>query len=313
MDPSPLLQLALSRADDWRWVGGAFAVALALRFLPRIGPAASGLLLPTGLLLLRKLLLFLPIPGALSTEDRVFFWSVGAAVYFVFLSLYLLAGAVVVGSGDTSGFDGEGCPWLLLLPAIGSWILLPIDGFWSHLLVTPFVCATAIPKVLLVHPLLLPVALAGLAGQLCLTLFWGGHGAREINKLLLGVLLAVGLVSAVSGIATVGKGRAVLDEPAETTGFLGAWAGSLDGIAECGANLVDGNHQNVYGTCRVREMAEEMAAARSAPFSLPAVLAGAALGLLVLAVVERVRWPGRWRGAPWSPGRGTGSPVGEEG
>jgi hypothetical protein len=163
----------------------------------------------------------------------------------------------------------------------------------------PFVCATAIPKLLLVHPLLLPLALVGLAGQLCLTLFWGGHAAREVNKLLLGALLAAGLVYAVLGIATVDEAREVLGTTGETTRFLHAWAQDLGGIADCGANLVEKNHESVYSSCQVRRLAQEMAAGRSASVSFPALLAGAALGLLLLALVERFRWPGSWREAPW--------------
>ena len=238
-------------SDRWEFVGGLLVLVVLFNRIVRPQSYTSGLLLPVLLLFMRKLALYVPVSGTISTVDRVMFWLVDAYIYFfILMTIYAL---VIWGFGFRKtkiDWTEEGWPWFLLLyvgPLIGSGICLPVDG-WSHLYM-PVISLLGIFKILLVNPILLPLIWMGIFAQALLTLFARGASAREMNKLLLASLMIGGFVQFGFQIinftqsATISEIRerwqTVNPGDKETKDFLGVWVERLPQLQKSGVNIIE--------------------------------------------------------------------------
>ena len=169
--------------DSWIGVAALLMLVLVLAALPFSRPYASGLLLPAVLLFLRKALLYLPVLGAVSTEDKVMFWSTAALFCY---SISLLSAACIIlwiikpTSWEDSNLFQRGARFVGVL---GPWISAGALGAigWS----IPFVAALSLSgafKVLIVSPALFPVTVTAIFVHLLRGCFAGALLSREINK-----------------------------------------------------------------------------------------------------------------------------------
>jgi hypothetical protein len=235
--------------NRWDFTILLFVLILAVRRWTRIGPYASALLFPSGLLLVRKLALFIPVCGSISTEDHVYFWSTSSYWYaFVFV---LLNGLIVAGIRfrERVNWKAFGCLYFIVsvILIVGSAILLPLSGF-SHVY-SPVVAFVAASKIMLVSRLLLPIAWLTLLLQIGVLIFARGVGGREINKLALACIVVSGLLhfslqQFVPTPAIVSEIDATWNTEAKTTerttrNFLRVWANKLPQISELHVNIVE--------------------------------------------------------------------------
>lgn len=295
--------------DSWPVVTGLFGLALILTRFQAMRPYVSGLVVPAALLFFRKVALYIPVSGTLSTEDEVFFWSTGAYLFFGLL-LIVHAGVLAFICWEEDAFFTEELaaapfPYLFfILPA--SVLLLPMDG-WSHLL-TPFLSHIAVAKLLFINPWLLPLVGGALIIHLAFACYRLSEGAREINKLLLVALMAGGIVQfglqpwqlkdAREAIG-VEESWEIFNSSFPSTNtkiqeadqFLTDWIARLDRIEQFKVNLVEPAKQNVYEA----QTRQALVARLHRPWTnltnhfdgTQVVLCGAlALALLILA-----RWP----------------------
>jgi len=303
-----------SLGTDWRPPLCAFVLALALSIVGprRWRPASGSLLAPLALLALRPWVFLLPIPGALASSDQVIFWSAGALCY------HLLVGA---------------CAWVLVLPmfpafksdfpapavlttyllcgSLVSACLMPFEGAPHFYL--PFHCILSLLRLLLFHPLTVPVVVAAVAVQLYLAVRGGGRGARELDKLLALVLLAGGLLHLIlawrPGEVTtfMASGTASLHEwprPSpeappivlDSSDFLRAWGRQLPEIARCRVSAVE-LHWHREGSCAWRPLLDQSPTLLVLNWTdiLGPLMGGFAVTGLVMVVGPRIRFRRGWR------------------
>lgn len=240
-----ILQLSF---DSWIGVAALLTLVLILVALPSGRPYASGLLLPSVLLFLRKALLYLPVLGAVSTEDKVMFWSTAALFCY---SISLLSAACIISWiikakswGDSNVFQRVA----RLVGVFGPWISAGALGAigWS----IPFVAALSLSggfKVLIVSPALFPMTVTAIFVHLVRGCFAGALLSREINKLLLICVIAAGAVQFCASLGQLSTVRGVInveeDWPGRQSDMIGAdrfpraWLLALPGINRCGLNL----------------------------------------------------------------------------
>ena len=195
-------------AGCWPLVAGLFAVALLLSllfqgstgFISRLQAWAQGLLVPAGLLLSRLVLLYLPVPGAAATHDRVLFWS--ASAFFHYQALLALVFGLLAWRaffGPWSGVSRWRAAITAAVAGLALWAfsaaLLPLRGALDTQ-VAAAVSPVVLLKLVLVHPLLLPGALVGLALVLLLPLLGAARVAPQLGRLLLVLVLAAGALQA---------------------------------------------------------------------------------------------------------------------
>src|SRR4051812_47670841 len=127
-----LVDFLTGLADRWDFCLSCAVAGLAL--------GRTALAAPLLGFLCRKVLLFVPVCGAVSTADQVLFWSGGAFLYHLLLTAFILLAVVpalflarrLIQEPDMGG------PLLFLagvaygLPAVGAYFLLPAGG-WSLL------------------------------------------------------------------------------------------------------------------------------------------------------------------------------------
>jgi hypothetical protein len=207
------LEALRALADRWDFCLVMAAVGLAAALWSwrwRKHPAA--LALPAFGFLGRKLLLFVPVCGAVSTSDQVVYWSPGAYIYYLLLmlsfSLLSLQREVVFGLRHLTMASG------VILWLLGSVLLLPVDG-WCHLTM-PLVCWLGVPKLMLVSPALVWACWLGLALQIAAVPFGRLGLGRLLNTVVLAVVLMVGLGSFIAQVVIV----AVWKAPAECVQVL---------------------------------------------------------------------------------------------
>jgi hypothetical protein len=294
--------------DSWPVVTCALTLAVLLSVFDRLEPYVSGLILPISFLFLRKVALYVPVSGTLSTEDQVIFWSTGAWLYFVlfflvYAGILWVVRALYLGGNTRKFFEEDGgilffIGFLLLFSSV---IALPVDGA-SHL-VTPFLSFIGATKLLFIHPLLLPLVGLALAVHLVFAVFGQSRAAQEINKLLLTALVVGGIaqfclqpgyfreVRAAVKVAESSPYETTMPgakEVEETSNFLGDWMGKLEPITRCKVNLVEKSAEDLYQDCKIQETVRNLPAPWKtwAPgLSLPraAVFSGLTLGLMALA------------------------------
>ncbi len=252
-------------SDRWEFAVALFALLFGVSHISRAKPYVSVLLFPSLLLLLRKVALFVPISGAISSEDRIVFWSRGAYWYLlIMLAVHILILLGIRYREKVEWGEGIGC-FIFLVPVglmILSSVLLPVDG-WSHLYM-PVVSLLGAVKALLVSPMLLPLAWVALLIQIGLVLLGTTATGREINKLalmliLVGGLSQFGLQAAPSQspplVEQIGRKWQTVNPSAteetgfgankrivyggETSDFLGAWARKLPDIYRLRLNIVE--------------------------------------------------------------------------
>lgn len=256
--------------DSWWVVSGALAVALLLSSFARTRPYAAGFVLPLALLLFRKIALYIPVSGALSTTDQIAFWSLTAWVFFA-LSLLMHAGLLAAISFASKSETKD--DFLAITLGLGFWLsviqlgssagLLPMD--WPNHWITPFLTHIVALKLLLIHPLLLPLVGLALALHLYFAVFRQRHTVREANKLLLAALMITGLLQFSMQPWQVGATQSAIlaarpgvNFAAETSSFLSDWVGKLNDIERCQVNAVEQPLQSVYQDCKVQEIARSL-------------------------------------------------------
>lgn len=268
--------LVLDTIMGWPGVAGAVALTALATAFRRTRASAIVLAVPAFLLVFRKVALYIPIPGALSTDDRIVFWSTGSLVYTC-LSLCWITGATYVIASDQArtarrrgsqesfvGFAGlafgasialQYYPPALLVPVI----LLPIEG-WNHLTM-PLVFGAAALKILLVSPLLLPAIAATAVMAVVLPRVVSIRSTFEIQQLIV-VLACVGALGQLAHDGTIVRDvrRRVEkieswgnNEAAETSGYLGTWFGRLGNIGRCEVNSIDTSGKFHGDGCRIRD------------------------------------------------------------
>lgn len=287
-------------AGDCRFLGAMISLVSLAFLFRRTRPLATALSVPLGLLVFRKASLYVPVVGAVSTADWVAFWSAGSFWYFVLL-LLAYAGvwiAIVLWWVDQHATEWVDLPPLINVAAIGhlaaSVVLLPVDG-WAHLYM-PAIAHVALAKILLIHPLLVPLSGVGIILEVLLFTARRGALLREMNKLLLTLLVVSGFAQLGLQPGNLARVREAmhLEESwdvdrtfEETRDFLGVWAARLGSFGGCGINLVEGN---AWSSCPAGETVASLS-----PWSvshvprLPSV-AFLACAFMVLAVAaERIR------------------------
>ncbi|MGH9854999.1 MAG: hypothetical protein ACREBD_34650, partial [Blastocatellia bacterium] len=125
----PIWKLFQLGCDSWQFVAGLLVVAAVLSRFDRTKPYVSGFVFPAFLLFFRKIALYIPLIGALSTEDQIIFWSTGAFCYFVISLLAQVAILITIwvvtrelADGGLSMGTGEALPGLIFGFLIGSLI-----------------------------------------------------------------------------------------------------------------------------------------------------------------------------------------------
>ena len=269
-----------SGCDSWAVICGLLAIVLALDRFGWAKPYVSGFVFPVSLLLFRKVSLYIPLSGTLSTEDQVIFWSTYAYVYFVLLLPTHIGFLFGIWAGVRDGhFRPE---FLAVLPGIGffvgsfhliaSTMLLPIDG-WSHF-VTPFLSHIGAVKLLLINPAFLVLVGIVLIIHLFFAIHRQSHNAQAINKLLLGSLVVCSLIQFCLQPWPLSQVRAALsvDEsrPFETAqpssetvpeirNVLGHWIAGLSRTKQCEVNFLEGSEAQFDQDCKVRGSAANLA------------------------------------------------------
>jgi hypothetical protein len=230
----------------WEFVAPLFVLLLSASYVSRLRPYVTALLIPALLLLVRKAAFFAPISGAVSSEDRIIFWSREACWYLlIMIAAHALIFLAIVFREKIEWDGGMGCFTFVLAPAglmILSSVLLPVEG-WSHVYM-PFVSLLGAAKAMVVSPLLLPIAWAALLIQIGLVIFKTPATGREINKLAL-ILVFMGGLSHVGLQAMPSRAQSVAKEinqrwiGGETSDFLGVWANKLPEIHRLRLNTVE--------------------------------------------------------------------------
>ena len=87
MANSHFLSILVELSNRWDICIAAALTGLLAAFNPWSKRWTSSLFIPLGGLLLRKILLFIPVCGSISTADRIIFWSGLAYIYFLILLL----------------------------------------------------------------------------------------------------------------------------------------------------------------------------------------------------------------------------------
>jgi hypothetical protein len=248
-------------SERWDFVFVLFALTALARLSPRLRRHISAWVLPTALLLARKVVLFVPVSGAVSTEDRVVFWSATAYWYhFILLVLFVL---IVLGIRyrERLPWDSLGCLSLVLLVVLvgcAAW-MLPIVGLSYFYM--PVIALLGATKLLLVSPALWWVAWLTLFVQTVFLLSGAAGAGREVNKLALTCVLLSGagyfgvqaIASAPSIVAEINNGWKATAEPDagktlpgvsgmpenwEPT-FLDFWVEKLPEMERLGLNVVE--------------------------------------------------------------------------
>jgi hypothetical protein len=298
----------VSLSERWDFTILLFVVLLIASQWPRVGRNASALVFPASLLLFRKLALFLPLSGSISTEDQVFFWSTKAYWYaFVFVLLNGLAIAAIR-FRERVQWDSLGCLFVIVPGLLigGSYLLLPLTGAWSHIY-SPVVTLVGASKLLLVSPLLWPIAWLTLLLQILLLIFSRGTSGREVNKLALACVVISAIVH--FGLQRFTTAPAIVSElttwerenekDGMMTQFLAVWAAKLPQTAELRVNVVERtipHPDRNYVDSKVIQSLNQWWS-NLWPQQLPwnALLCG--LGFLfLLAMVERLPIDDQWAG-----------------
>ena len=265
-----------SGCDRWEVVCGLLATVLVLDRFRRAKPYVSGFIFPLSILLFRKVSLYIPLNGTLSTEDQVIFWSTYAYVYFALLLIThigLLFG-MWAGARDEDALYSEflaALPGIGLFHLVGSSVLLPLDG-WSHF-VTPFLSHIGAVKLLLISPALLVLVGIALVSHLFFAIHRQSNSAHAINKLLLGLLVACSMVqfclqpwplSQVRAVLSVDESRPFETAPGskkvtEITNVLGHWTAGLKRTKRCDVNFLEGSEVQFDQDCQIRGLATNLA------------------------------------------------------
>jgi hypothetical protein len=255
-------------ADRPELVLGLFIVVCLLNLLDWRRTWSQGLRFPTVLFLLRTIGLYLPVSGTISSADRVVFWS--GEAYFYFIPIFVLLGIIIFyaravkNNPLSNGVEPEDAVPLALRAFLSiitylfllllSSICLPVDGL-SHLYM-PALSVLFSFKVLLVSPLLLPLAWVTLVIQVGLIVISCHRAAREINKLMLVILVLGGLIqfgyqplnlafsSEVTAIRDNWKTTGSASKPypgpdEEMTDFIQTWRRQIPRTAAWGVNLIE--------------------------------------------------------------------------
>ncbi len=302
-----MLETLLSISETWAVALLLFVSALALNKSERFGRYATALWFPAGLLLARKLALFIPISGSVSTEDQVFFWSTPSYWYAsVFIVINGLIVAAIHFREDLNMDNGIGCLSLAvpIVLIIVSAAVLPLDGWTTHIF-SPLVGLVGATKLMLVSPMLFPIAVVTLLLQIVLLILARGVSGREINKLalvcvVLGGLLHFGMQRIIPAppIVTEIKTKWKTENPGETNGdsepqtedFLTVWSGKLGEMSELRLNTVEKKPPYANADEVRTNVGESLHSwwKNIWPDDLPKNALLAALGcLLVLAMIER--------------------------
>lgn len=287
----------------WEVVAPLVATLFLLNQFAKIRRFASCLVFPALLLLARKLVLFIPVSGAISTEDRVLFWSPQA--YWFFLALVAVHVLILLGIRFRAAIDwgAAGC-WVFIAAPVGLYYataaLLPVSG--ASIIYMPVVSLVGVAKLLLVSPLLLPIAWLALFIQLGLVIFTRSEAGREVNKLALVSVLAGGLMyfgfqaldskpaPLISQLQQTARTKSSDEE--KITNFLEVWVEKLPQINRLGVNVIEKNLPAAYKPVEVKRLVDEVPdpwQSLWAKAAIPvALLCGAAL-LVLLLLVERLR------------------------
>jgi hypothetical protein len=177
-------------ADRWD-----FSLAMAvLGLCPLLPPSRRRLAeacWPALGFIVRKLGVFVPVCGAISTPDGVFFWSRSALSFYVLLT----AGAVLaVYALRRVVDDGERGAALFGMYMVGgfslpimSGILLPVDGLCHFYM--PLVGLFALPKLVIISPVLVWASWAGFLLECAVQTPRTVHIRRALNRLFAAVVL----------------------------------------------------------------------------------------------------------------------------
>ena len=292
-----------SGCDSWLIVSGLFATVLVLNRFRWAKPYVAGFVFPISLLLFRKVSLYIPLSGTLSTEDQVIFWSTYSYVYFALLLPAHIGLLFGMWANDRSSLDSNFAPALFtvgIFQLIASTVLLPIDGS-SHL-ITPFLSHIGAVKLLLISPALLGLTGIALIIHLYFAIHRQSHSAQAINKLLLGALVVCSMaqfclqpwpLSQVRAALSVNESPLVKETMPrskvvkETSDVLGEWTSSLRQIKQCEVNFLEGPEVR-FNDCEIRGLAASLTNKSrdwTPKFSgIEAIFwGGAILGLLLLA------------------------------
>lgn len=293
----------LNLSGRWDFVATLFALTVLINRFRRIRRFASALIFPSSLLLVRKLALYVPVSGAISSEDQVIFWS--ATAYWYFLALIILHILIIVGvryrKELAEGEGGAGCVVFFVAPIglfIGSKFLLPIGLWWNHIYM-PVVSLLGVTKILIINPFLAPIAWGSLFIQMGLVLFAGGKSGREINKLalicvLLSGLTHFGLQAAAPPAPIVPEIRRSWDETGRTQDFISVWAAKLPEIFDLGVNVVERRVPYLPNVARgqvISKMTPPWNEFWSEKHTYSALLGGLVL-ILLLVLIERLGFGG---------------------
>lgn len=223
-------------ANDLPFVSLCLAILALGAFFQRFRSVCSTLAIPIGLLALRQSAIYIPVPGAISTTDWVAFWSIGAFIYVLLMVVgYAFGIALLIFSGGPSQ-DNEAITssvfFILLAELVLSGVFMPVDG-WSHLYV-PLITHVALLKVLIVHPMLVPLATTAIAAMLLMTVTGRVAGRREVNTLLLTLVVIGGVAQLLVQPTNFGNARrAVSPLGGESEHLLVDWRSSFTSDPAC--------------------------------------------------------------------------------
>lgn len=209
--------------------------------------------------LFRKLFLFVPVCGAVSTADDVVFWSGSAYAYFAVVALVIAATCLLIQMARNNS-NGDELPQVIatlcVLLLVASGALLPVDGGCHFYM--PAACSLAVPKLLLVTPALLWCCWAGLlfqvvalvrpsalsrafSGMLVVTVVSSGlasYGAQVLTFLPMGDQAPI--VQALRGSPSrILPGSKSAEAPKEAEHFLRLWKRAIPDINRTGLNVVE--------------------------------------------------------------------------
>jgi hypothetical protein len=184
----------------------------------------------------------------------VVFWSLGSAVYYSGVIVF----AVLLFLGLLAGFSYRAALrfWPIVIAlgliAVATVLALPLRN--AAFVYAPFLCLLGTPKLLIAVPWLAPVAACAWALQLAVALFCGGTGARELNKLVLILLLLAAFVHLPSTFPTfndAGQTIGQLGGGSPIASYLSSWVSELPAMTHCGVVSVEAGLAGGYERCRV--------------------------------------------------------------
>ncbi|MGH9935245.1 MAG: hypothetical protein ACREAM_03310 [Blastocatellia bacterium] len=286
--------------DSWPGVSLLLTATGAFSLWRVTRPYFTGLLIPVAMLLVRKAAFYLPVAGAISTQDRIIFWSLDAYIHVAGLTVVVLLGVAIKRGWDRvvdfsmDALDNTGC----LIPSILVVILVAIIAENpDNILYALALSLIALTKILITNPLLLPLVIAALTLHIYNARYGRLFISREIGKLIVIYVPVGGILQFLAGLWHRSQANDIVQKlgapkkneyvVGRLTEIFSLWWKKLPEINECGINAVPSYWGWLGADCGIRQAVDAIPNIVSADTAIWWIPISAAAFLCLAIVVER--------------------------